>query len=144
MKKILFVCTGNTCRSPMAMAVFNNMAKEKGLSNVVGISGGLMANGEPLSKNSQTALEKVGISLVNYKSKQVTYSMLESADLIIAMTENHKEMLVASGVEPEKIIVLNSGISDPFGGDLPLYERTLEQITIGLNSLFEEGVFGDI
>jgi protein-tyrosine-phosphatase len=144
MKKILFVCTGNTCRSPMAMAVCNKALKEKGIENVMVDSAGIASDGGHISANSGKALEKMGIYFTNYRSKQIDTNLISEADLIVTMTSGHKQVLTNAGVPNEKVMVLGGGIPDPFGGDLSVYEDCLKQITLGINELFEKGVIGDI
>ncbi len=142
MKKVLFVCTGNTCRSPMAMAVFNDIA-EKTKLNWVADSAGLAAFGDPINPKAEKALEKQGIKDFCYISKPLNIQHIEESSFLIVMTQSHKEVLLSVGASPEKIIVLGDGISDPYGGDEEEYENCLKQILSGIEQLIDRGIFDD-
>ena len=141
MKKIIFVCTGNTCRSPMAMAVLRQKLKDNNITVWQVDSAGLSAGESIMSENSAKALEKIGIIINDFFSKPLTLDMALEADLIVTMTKHHKEAILSAGIEKEKIRVLGDGIPDPFGGDAKSYTNCLEEIIKGIDTLFEEGVF---
>lgn len=136
MKKIIFVCTGNTCRSPMAMFLFNKIAKERNL-NIVADSAGLAAYGDPINPNSVKCLAKIGINNINYTSKSLNYYMVDEADLIVVMEHVHKNALLNAGVDSNKILVLADGVSDPYGGDEEVYLNCLEKISKGIEELLK-------
>lgn len=140
MKKIIFVCTGNTCRSPMAMFLFNKIAKEKNLDWVAD-SAGLASYGDQINKNSVEALAKIGIKNINYTSKRLNFYMVDEADIITVMTPNHKNALISAGVDKNKILVLGNGISDPYGGDEEVYSNCLQSITEGIEEMLKGDAF---
>ena len=109
MQQILFVCTGNTCRSPMAMAILNSLVKQGKVQNVTAQSAGLYAAGEPASENTVTVLKNHGIVLQNYRSKPLTNELILQSSKIYAMTPQHRQMLLQYGVLPEKVLVLGGG-----------------------------------
>lgn len=140
MKKIIFVCTGNTCRSPMAMFLFNKIADDRKL-NAVADSAGLAAYGDPINENSVKALAKMGIKNADYTSKRLSFYMVDEADYIVVMTNDHKNALISAGVDQNKIIVLGNGIADPYGGDEEIYSSCLEKISYGINELLKGDAF---
>ena len=135
---VLFVCTGNTCRSPMAEAYLASFGGRRVFSR------GIMANeGEPISNNAALALEVSGIESTkenNYKehtAKNVTEEDMRSADRVIAMTGNHARALMFAFPQfAGKIEVMDPAVSDPYGGDLSVYLQTLSEIMETLDGMF--------
>lgn len=93
LKRILFVCTGNTCRSPMAEALFRHMAKQAGLQVEVRSAGVAAMDGAPISPHSRTILEKKGLT-DDLRSRAVVSEDIAWADLILTMTMNHKRVVM--------------------------------------------------
>lgn len=134
---VIFVCTGNTCRSPMA----EGYLKSKNIDGLSVISRGF-GTGEAANKNSVAAMQEAGIDISNHISRQITAKDVENADAIICMTDSHKNLLVSMGVPKDKITVLSGGIPDPFGGDLNVYRKCRDMIFDGINALIKSGFFG--
>lgn len=138
MKTVLFVCTGNTCRSPMAMAIFNEMVRQKGINGYRADSAGLAATGAPIHPYSVKALAKIGIFLSDYQSKRLTPRLLQGAFLIVTMTAAQAEMLTKAGIPAGRVVVLGDGIPDPFGGSEEDYIECRNQIQAGVDRLLSE------
>ena len=125
MQRIIFVCTGNTCRSPMAAAILKHKLKLNGVEGVEVLSAGIMA--EPNTKtnpNTILALKNMGIAARVVKAKQLTKAMVNDNTLILAISKNHKEY-VKNVANTIALSEFSTGIDipDPFGLDLVVYER---------------------
>lgn len=141
MKKILFVCTGNTCRSPMAEEIFNKTAKEKNLPFEASSAGLFTRTGLSMSENSQEALAQMGIEASDFRSTSITDLDTEVFDLIVTMTPEHRDVLEGVfGVSPQKVMVLcegTGGVADPYGGSPARYLQCRDEIREGIDNLLE-------
>lgn len=131
--KIMFVCTGNTCRSPMAEVMAKSVFPEDKYEIISrGIS--VYANG-PASANAQQAVKNAGLDLSGHLSKQITEEDVKTSDVIFTMTNAHKQMLLSVCAKYGKPIFSlaefvgsTDDVSDPYGGSLGVYEKCFEQI----------------
>ena len=133
MKKILFVCTGNTCRSPMAEGIFNEFAHQKGI-DAKALSAGIFVTERTVSKNAVKVMAELGIDISVHIPTRIDDCLINESDLILTMTENHRKHLVSNGALAEKVFTLaqyvgeNCEISDPYGGDEEVYRKTCNEI----------------
>ena len=138
---VLFVCTGNTCRSPMCAALFND--RYAGLTRHA-VSAGLMADGSPISENAVRALEHADVpsrkpdnDYKSHVSRTVTAEMMEHADIVVGVTSSHAmQLMLRFPAYASKIAVMPAEISDPYGGNLARYEACLADIGRALNTAF--------
>lgn len=121
--KVLFVCTGNTCRSPMAAELYKRLFPNHSVS-----SAGLFADGSAYSEKSAAVLAEIGLELSG-ASRQIEQDGLE-CERFFVMTDSHKMALLSIGVSADRITVLN--VSDPYGGDITRYRECRNEIMIAL------------
>lgn len=139
---ILFVCTGNTCRSPMAAGLMNKIAIEEDLDVRIESAGLFAAEGSPASDEAIEAMKKYDVDLSDHRAKQITPELIEKSDVILTMTAAQKMLL--SEVAGDKTYTLceyagtEGDIADPFGGDLEEYEEVAQMIYFALQSISEK------
>lgn len=141
MKRVLFVCTGNTCRSPMAELIFNKKARKKGIEATAQSAGLCTIEGLLIHDNSQTVLREMGIESDFFRSTDIYDLNLEDFDLVAGMTIEHTAQLKAMGIDAEKVLMLNEnrgGIADPYGGSEATYRACREEIITALDEVFEK------
>jgi protein-tyrosine-phosphatase len=132
-KKILFVCSGNTCRSPLAEAVAQKILPARLDFEVEIASAGTSAlEGGLVSRNSLEVAGRHGLDLSGHRSRTLTRDLVHEADLIVTMSVRHRETIGeidADSLESTFLLTNFSDrhdgdIPDPIGSDLALYERT--------------------
>ena len=141
MKRILFVCTGNTCRSPMAECMLRALLADQGKTDIHVLSAGTYAlSGAPASMGAQRAMRRRGLSLADHKSRAVTGVLLETCDLVVGLTQNHIVQLrmMYPQCETPMIFFDDPPVSDPYGGDDAAYEQAARDIQRQLPALLQQ------
>lgn len=143
---ILFVCTGNTCRSPMALALAKDAVARRGLANVALDSAGISAaEGEPAAENARAAVAELGLDLNDHRATQLTRDRVRWADLILAMGPSHVEAAEAlSGKGKTSLITdfldgagAGRPVPDPILGDLALYRATRDRLRTAIEAMLD-------
>ncbi len=130
-KQILFVCTGNTCRSPMAAGILSSIAKDA----VSVFSAGIFADGSSVSDNAVVVMKELGIDISDHISACITQEAAADASIILTMTSSHKQLLISMFPQfKDKTMTLaewaeeDTDISDPYGGDLEVYRHCRDEL----------------
>lgn len=138
MKKLVFICTGNTCRSPMAKGIMDKLLREKSpsLRDQIEIeTAGLMAfEGAPASDGAISVMAEVGVDLSLHEAQKVSQEMLDSADWVLTMTKGHRECLYGQYDQQREIYTLyeyvgeEKDVVDPFGGEVEIYRECRDEL----------------
>jgi protein-tyrosine-phosphatase len=142
MPKVLFVCTGNICRSPMAEGLLKKMRSDFSVSSA-GVSS---MDGWNAMPEAVDVMQGHGVDISNHRARQVTEEMVRDADLVLAMARHHREMLKNMFPESEEKIFtlkeyagIGTDIEDPYGSSKDFYEVIAEEIAEALKKTnFEE------
>ena len=147
--EVVFVCTANTCRSPMAAALFRHAldAQDEPLRSLqVGSAGISALPGQPVSENTVAALKKVNIDLKGYTSRPLSQDLVDNALAFFCMTDSHLAMLNYQIDPPPPNAFLmrqflndqtDNQIPDPFGADFRSYEACRDAMVEAIPSLIE-------
>lgn len=133
--KILFLCTGNTCRSPMAQAIFDKKAKERGLS-VISDSAGISAfTGDRASEKTISLMKERGIDLSSHRSRRFSEYMADEYDYFVCMTREQSEA-IAPFVNEERILV-GEEIWDPGDDSMAIYRLCADKMEREADNLLD-------
>ena len=146
--KVLFVCTGNTCRSAMCEAYFNSLSRKNGTGGVLlAESAGTDAwEGEESSPFTRTALAPYHTDIADHSARRLTREMLEGADLIVPMTSSHRTRILRLLPEAaDRVRLLGEfrqgparDVSDPYGGTAEIYSLCFADMKGPLDNMYQE------
>jgi protein-tyrosine phosphatase len=135
---LLFVCTGNTCRSPLAAALAAREATRLGMTAAITSAGIQAADDAPASEGSIQVAAEIGLDLRSHQAQLLTRPMVLEADTVFVMDERQRAFIHVLAPEAEsRVHVLRDyatrgadrlGVADPFGGDITAYRRTRDEL----------------
>ncbi len=144
--KILLVCTGNICRSPLAAALLQRALTERGVEGMDVSSAGTGAwDGAPVSEGAYLVGLERGLDLSAHRARLLTRELIEEADLVLTMARHHRARVDELGGEG-RVFVLGeyagregdeAEVSDPFGGDLEVYRDTCVELEALIDAAVE-------
>ena len=139
MDKIVFICTGNTCRSPMAEGLFKSLNGEQ-KTGLEAISAGIFTNnGMSASENAVIVAKELGADISNHKSQMLNGDIVNDAKYLVCMTGAHYDQILLKfpNVSDKLFTLSPTDIDDPFGGNIDEYRSCATQIKSAVESIIE-------
>ena len=144
--RVLFVCSGNTCRSPLAEAIAKKLVADAGRTDVEVSSAGTHAwVGSPASDGAVLVGMERGLDLTTHRSRLLTREILDESDLVLVMSPSHLARVRELSPKVNAHLLggfstgrANHAVQDPFGGDLAAYRETTDDLELELSGLLEK------
>jgi L-threonylcarbamoyladenylate synthase len=147
--RLIVVCTGNTCRSPMAEGLARQLVAERvgcSVDELEGqgieiISAGVFAaSGSPATPEAQAAAARLGADISSHRSRKLSTELIKSADMILCMTQSHLDSVCrmqASAAGTARLLDGDGDVPDPIGGGIDMYDSTADHLQQILPSVLE-------
>lgn len=134
MRKITFVCSGNTCRSPMAAALYADYLKKNNIEGIEVTSAGVSAfSGDTATVEAITVCGERGVNLTSHRAKRLNFDDLNTTDLFVCMTGSHSDIIHGFG----KMNTVTLGVPDPYCRGIEAYRACADLIEKGFEALTE-------
>ncbi len=127
MPDVLFVCSGNTCRSPMAECLFNALCEKRGLAYRAESAGLQALEGDLASDGAFTEMKRRGLSLANHTARPLYAALVKNARLLVPMGESHARAIL-SRYPAARVAALDPPVPDPYGGPPSVYRATADDL----------------
>lgn len=135
MARLLFVCSGNTCRSPLAAAWARRIVADHAAAVAVASAGISAVDGEPATMHARVVAAQAGLELSDHQSTRLEPALIEAADLVLTMTAAHRDAIVRQWPRHAGRVMtlgeaagIDADVADPFGGPVEDYERVSAQL----------------